>query len=60
VETSAEYKITDYISLSAGFSYMKGTETMVRLKRQKTDGGLRWAWITLIVNPRILNMNMKK
>jgi len=33
---------------------------MIRLKRQKDDTGLRWGWLTLVINPRILNANMKK
>ena len=35
---------------------MIGTDTMVRLKRQKEDSGLGWAWLTLVINPRILNL----
>lgn len=56
VELSASYDITKDISLSAGFSYMKGTETMNRLKRKSNKGDLRWAWINLTFSPRILNM----
>lgn len=56
VDLSASYSFTKDISLEAGFSYMKGTDTMVRLKRQKEDSGLSWAWLTLVINPRILNM----
>ena len=55
-DLSASYSFTKDISLEAGFSYMIGTDTMVRLKRQKEDSGLSWAWLTLIINPRILNM----
>ncbi len=56
VDLSASYHFTKDISLEAGFSYMKGTDTMIRLKRQKGDSGLSWAWLTLIFNPRILNI----
>jgi len=56
VELSASYDITKEISLSAGFSYMKGTETMDRLKRKSNKGDLRWAWINLTFTPRILNL----
>lgn len=55
LELSADWQITKDISLSAGFSYMKGTETMVRLKREKDGSALTWAWLTLVANPRILN-----
>lgn len=54
LEMAANWDITPYISLQAGFSYMTGTRTMERLKRASSDGSLRWAWITLIVNPTIL------
>ena len=60
IELSATYNFNKYISLSGGFSFMKGTETMIRLKRQKDDKGLRWGWLTLVISPRILNANMKK
>ena len=60
VELSATYNFTKYISLSAGYSFMKGTETMIRLKRQKEDSSLSWGWLTLVISPRILNANMKK
>lgn len=60
VELSATYNFTKYISLSAGYSFMKGTETMIRLKRQKEDCSLSWGWLTLVISPRILNANMKK
>ena len=60
LELTATYNFTKDISLSAGFSFMKGTETMIRLKRQKDDKGLRWGWLTLVISPRILNASMKK
>ena len=56
LELSASYDITKDINLSAGFSYMKGTETMERLKRKSNKGDLRWAWITVVFSPRILNL----
>jgi hypothetical protein len=30
---------------------------MERLKRASGDGSLRWAWLTLNINPRIISMN---
>ena len=57
IELEASYRLARDISLSAGFSYMTGTETMERLKRASGDGSLRWAWLTLNVNPRIISMN---
>ena len=56
LEFSADYTPTDYIDLSAGFTYMTGSKTMEYLKRASSDGSLRWAWITLTINPRLLNL----
>lgn len=54
LEAEANYNIAKDVSLSAGFSYMTGTETMERLKRASGDGSLRWAWLSLNVSPRLL------
>ena len=52
-ELQGSYAITRDIIISLGGSYMKGTETMKKLKRSSNNNTLRWGWITLIVNPRI-------
>lgn len=57
VEANASWDITKDINLSAGFSYMTGTKTMEALKRASSDGSIRWAWLTLVVNPRIFKFN---
>ena len=54
IELGAEYNFKPYISISGGFSYMTGTETMEKLKRASSDGSLRWAWLTLHVKPNII------
>ena len=51
IELEAAYQVAKDISLSAGYSFMTGTETMERLKRASGDGRLRWAWLSLNVNP---------
>ena len=53
LELEASYKLAKDVKLSAGYSYMTGTETMERLKRASGDGSLRWAWLSLNVTPRI-------
>ncbi len=53
IDIQAKYVFTKDISLSAGFSYMTGTETMEKLKRASNDGNLRWGWFSLSVTPRI-------
>ena len=55
VELEASYKLAKDIKLSAGYSYMTGTETMERLKRASDQGNLRWAWVSLNVTPRIFS-----
>ena len=56
LELSADYKPMDDLRLTAGLSYMTGTETMERLKRASSDGRLLWAWVTLTFSPRILSL----
>lgn len=52
-ELTASYQIIKEVSVSAGFSYMTGTETMERLKRASDDGNLKWGWLSLNITPRI-------
>ena len=53
VELQASYALTHDVRLSLGASFMKGSETMERLKRASNKNDLRWGWISLSVNPRI-------
>lgn len=55
IELEAAYTLAKDIKLSAGYSFMTGTETMERLKRASGDGSLRWAWLSLNVTPRIFS-----
>ena len=55
IELGLAYSIAKDIRLSAGFSYMTGTETMERLKRASGDGSLRWGWLSLNVSPRLFS-----
>ena len=52
-ELTASYQIIKDLKISAGFSYMTGTETMERLKRATDDGNLKWGWLSLNISPRI-------
>ena len=54
-ELQGSYAITRDVIISLGGSFMKGTETMKKLKRSSNNNTLRWGWITLIVNPRIFS-----
>ena len=55
IEFEAKYYIKKDICLSAGFSYMTGTETMEKLKRANENGNMKWGWISLEVSPRIFS-----
>lgn len=49
----ARYAFAKDIRLSAGYSFMTGTDTMEKLKRASDNGSLRWAWFSLSISPRI-------
>lgn len=53
VEIQVGYAFSRDVKLSLGASFMKGSETMERLKRSTKKNDLRCGWISLIVNPRI-------
>lgn len=53
VEITSSYKIMKDVSVSLGYSYMKGSKTMEKLKRSTGQHDLQWAWLMLTVNPRI-------
>ena len=54
VELSASYNFLPNLSLSAGYSFMHGTETMEVLKRSSDHHRLHWGWIMLRYAPRFL------
>lgn len=55
-ELQASYAITRDVNVAVGGSFMKGSETMNRLKRASDKNILRWSWISLSVNPRIFSI----
>ena len=55
IDIEASYQILKDARVSLGFSYMKGTETMEKLKRVEDDNDLKWAWFSLVVSPRIIS-----
>ena len=55
VDIEATYSIMKDVRLSAGFSYMVGTESMQKLQRADENNRLRWGWFSLIVSPRLFN-----
>ena len=55
VESTASWRLMDDVTLTAGYSYMHGTPTMVQLKRTRENQQLQWGWLMLVVSPRIFN-----
>ena len=55
VDLEASYQLMKDVRLSAGFSYMTGTETMEKLKRANNTGHLNWGWFSLIFSPKIFS-----
>ena len=53
IEFEATYKIMKDVSVTLGYSFMNGTETMNKLKRSTGDGVLRWGWLELDITPRL-------
>ena len=56
IELAASYTPIKEVTVSLGYSYMHGTETMERLKRVSNNHDLHWAWLNLIVRPRFLQV----
>lgn len=50
-DISAAYSFSDLVKLSAGYTYMQGTETMAILQRAPESPRLHWAWLMLTVTP---------
>ena len=55
VDLEVSYQLMKDVRLSAGFSYMTGTETMEKLKRANNTGHLNWGWFSLIFSPKIFS-----
>ena len=55
IEVAASYSIYKDVKLSAGYSFMRGTDTMKVLKRATDDRYLQWGWLMLSVTPRIFS-----
>ena len=51
VELEVTWTIVPSVSLSAGYSFMQGTDTMSILKRSSENNRLHWGWLMLNVTP---------
>ena len=55
IDISASYQYKA-INISAGFSYMTGTDTMEALKRANSNSDLTWGWLCLNITPRVFSV----
>lgn len=53
IELGASYQIMKDVKVNLAYSFMNGTESMNKLKRSSGDGYLRWAWLELVISPRL-------
>ena len=53
VEVSLDYTFAKFVRVGAGYSYMRGTETMETLQRVSENRQLHWGWVMLSVTPTI-------
>ena len=53
IEVSLNYTFAKFVKVGAGYSYMRGTETMETLQRVSDKRQLHWGWVMLSVTPTI-------
>lgn len=56
IEATINYSFAKFVKIAAGYSYMRGTETMEKLQRVDQSRRLHWGWVMLTVNPTIFTM----
>ena len=59
IELQARYQFTKDIALTAGYTFMVGTETMERLKQGGSSKYGRWGWFSLVVSPSLFTTKWK-
>ena len=53
IDLEASCQVMKDVRLSAGISFMTGTESMQKLQRADDNKHLRWGWFSLIVSPHL-------
>ena len=53
IEINVGYTFAKFVKVGAGYSYMRGTETMEILQRVSDKRRLHWGWVMLSVTPTI-------
>lgn len=59
IEFVGEYAFGKFIKIGAGYTYMRGSQTMAILQRLPENRRLHWGWIMLSVNPTIFTTSWK-
>lgn len=53
VELNLGYTFAKFVTVKAGYTFMRGTETMEILQQVSDNRRLHWGWVMLTVNPTI-------
>lgn len=53
VEVSTSYSFNNTVAVSAGYTFMKGSETMELLNQVSEKRQLHWAWVMLSIKPTL-------
>ena len=53
LEIELGYRFSTDISISGGYTLMHGTETMNRLKQDQNNEYAHWAWLSLVISPKL-------
>ena len=56
IDVEASYRFSKDISLAAGYSFMKGTDTMDQLKQGNGSRSVRWGWLSFVVSPSLFTV----
>lgn len=54
VDMQVDWSVMKDVKLSAGYSFMRGTETMDAVKGGNHKSWQDWGWVSININPRIL------
>ena len=53
VELASSYAFNKAVSVSAGYTFMKGSETMELLNKVSEKRQLHWAWLMMTITPKL-------
>ena len=60
LEMGLSYSFAKFVELSAGYSYMNSTSTMVKLQRVSEKRRLHWGWLMVKVTPTLFSTTWQK